>query len=178
MRVVRAELVGIAIALLLTGCGSDEEPLRTLSGDRVALMAERQLEDEHPQMSPGTLACQDLVLELGASTRCTRTARLSEGRTVRINGTVEVTGVEDGGRLHVQLDDRAVAFGIAGDHLAERVRDRFALDAGSVTCPDLDGVVGASVRCELGAGSVEITVSGVDPEEYDVDYVVGPILAD
>lgn len=175
---VRAELVGIAIALLATGCGTDGRPVRTLTGDRVALMAERQLEEEHPQMSPGTLACQDLVLELGATTRCTRTARLSEGRTVRIHGTVEVTGVEDGGRLHVRLDDQAVSFGVAGDHLAERVRDRFGIVAGSVTCPDLDGVAGASVRCELGTGSVEITVSGVDPEEYDVDYEIGPILAD
>ena len=172
----RADLVLLLLApLLVSGCGAEDETPRTLTGDRVARMAEAQLEAEHPEMSPGSLSCQDLEFAIGATTRCTRTALLSEGRTVRVLGTVRVTSVENQGRLHVKLDDEAVAFGVTGDHLASELRKR-GRSVGEVDCPDLDAVAGTTVTCELDDGTVEVTVVEVDPDEYDVEYRFGPLL--
>jgi hypothetical protein len=177
------------LGLLAAGCGQEAEPPEPraslpqhIGGSEVAAMAERELESENPAIEPGTMRCPTLDLAVGASVRCLRTVRLTEGRIVRIGGTVTVTSLASGGRLHVTLDDHPDEFGVDGDHLAADVRKRYLARvhrrATVVRCPYLPGRVGATVTCRLkvgGAGrDVRVTVTAVDPEDYRTTYTIDP----
>lgn len=176
------DLGAAALILCLAGCGADDAdaPPRTLSGDEVGRMAEAQLEAEHPGMAPGTISCPDLTLEVGATTRCTRQATLSQGRTVQVLGTVEVAGVEGAGLLHVQLDDEVTSFGLAAPELTRRVIARLdgtSLERPDLECPAIDGYVGAAVTCtDPREAEIPVVVTEVDPEAYTVEFEVGQLV--
>ena len=166
---------------LLGACGRQAVSLPDrLDGGAVARMAERELEAENPRMAVGTLTCPGLNFRRGASVRCLRTVELSEGRVVKVPGTVTVSSVAGGGRLHVAMDDRAEEFGLSGEQVAVGVRQAFArrlhLRPTGVTCPYLRGAVGATVTCRVdGAGprqTAEAEVTGVDAAEYRTSYAV------
>ncbi len=172
----------ILLVVLLAGCGSPSEPpleIDRLPGAQVGEMAERELEAEYPAMAPGTVTCPDLDWELDASVRCVQVAELSEGRQVTIGGTVTVTDVTGGGRLHVELDDTVAEFGITGAYLGAdletRARARLDLDPTSVRCPYLSGPVGTTVRCRVVHQSrteiVLARITALAPERHATSYV-------
>jgi hypothetical protein len=117
---------------------------------------------------------------VGASVRCLRTARLSDGRVVKIRGTVTVTSRASGGRLHVVLDDRAEQFGVSGEYVAADVRKRYLqehhVQAMEVRCPYLPGKVGTTITCRLDVGDarrdVRVQVTGTDAAEYRTTYTI------
>ena len=158
-----------AASLAATGCGEDEMADNTLSGDRVARMAEAQLEATHPDLARGSMVCADLEFRIGATSRCTRTGYLSRGRIVRVLGTVEVTRTANEGMLHVELDDEVRSFALAGTELATRIAGTSATSG--LSCPDLEGVVGARVVCSDPAGTeVPVVATGVDRTTYEVEF--------
>jgi len=70
---------------------------------------------------------------------------------------------------------------ISADSLEEQLADALEEEVGqrpdSIDCPeDLEGEVGATQRCTLTAGAdelgVEVTVTAVDGDDVDFDYVV------
>jgi hypothetical protein len=168
----------LLVALLPCGCGSTGDGPDQLDGPDVGAMAERELEAENPRLAAGTLACPDLDYRPGASVRCLRTAELPEGRVVKVGGTVEVTSVSAGGRLHVRMDDDAEEFGLAADTLEADLRRRYArrfhVEPSEVTCPYLPAVVGHRVRCRVEAGGVRhdvvVVVTAADGRTYRTDY--------
>ncbi len=180
--VLCAGLLGVAVAggSVLPGRERAAVLPDRLDGGAVARMAERELEAENPRMAVGRLTCPGLRLRIGVSVRCRRTTELSEGRVVTVSGTVTVTALSSGGRLHVAMDDRAEEFGLSGDRVATGVRDAFArrlhLRPTRVSCPYLRGVVGARVTCRVdGAGrrrTAEVEVTGVDAADYRTAYAV------
>jgi hypothetical protein len=139
-------------------------------------MAERELEAENSGMAAGQLTCPDLELRVGASVRCLRTVRLAGGRVVKVRGTVRVTSLDSGGRLHVEMDEGAEQFGVAGGQVAADVRRSFHGRATGVRCPYLPGRVGATVTCRLAVSgdrrAVRVTVTAVDAEEYRTTYTI------
>jgi hypothetical protein len=169
----------ILAVLLAGGCDDTTAMPDEIDGSKVATMAERELEAENPRIAAGTLACPDLDLQVGASVSCLRTSELSEGRVVKVNGTVEVTSRSAGGRLHVAMDDQASEFGVAGDHLAADLRGQyvrlFRIQPTRLDCPYLRGAVGTVVACRIEvAGTrreVEVVVTSVDPGSYRTTYV-------
>jgi hypothetical protein len=166
----------VVVALLAGGCGNDTALPDEIAGSQVGTMAERELEAQNPGIAAGTLVCPDLSLDVGAEVRCVRTAELSEGRVVKVDGTVEVTSLSSGGRLHVTMDDRASEFGVTGDQVATEVRARFGARPAVVACPYLLGKVGTVVTCRVEVGSrrldVRVEVTAVDPHSYRTTYVV------
>jgi hypothetical protein len=170
--------VVVLLLLLTTGCGGTDTSVDVLKGKDVGVLAERQLETQNPTMSPGTLACPDLDFEVGASVRCLRTTELSEGRVVKVEGTVEVTAKESGGKLHIKMDDHAKEFGLAGTYVANGVRQqyarRFHREPGRLDCPYLRGEVGNEITCHLefagDSRDVDVVVTAVHPAQYDTDY--------
>lgn len=169
------------LLVLLVGCGSNAETMPQidfLSGTKVGAMAERELEAAHPAMAPGTVTCPDLDWELGASVRCVQVAELSGGRQVTIGGTVSVTEVTGGGRLHVELDDSVAEYGITGEHLATelaaQVRAWLRSTPTSVTCPYLSGPIGTTVRCRVvdrGRTRVVLArITALAPEQHATSY--------
>ena len=181
-RVAFAMMLSGLLAGLTTGCGQDAVRPDELHGRDVARMAERELEAENPQLVAGTMTCPDLAFRVGASVRCLRTTTMTDGRVVKVGGTVRVTALSSGGRLHVAMDREAAEFGVAGGRLAAELRRRyrhlFQHEQGSVTCPYLLARVGATVRCHLRIGtlhrSVDAVVTSVDAESYDVHYEFRP----
>lgn len=168
----RVLAAAFAACLLASGCGEDEASSSTIPGDRVARMAEAQLEATHPQLSRGTMDCADLEFRVGASTRCTRTAYLTRGRIVRVAGTVEVTRTSSEGMLHVELDDEVRSFALAGAELAKRVAAMSG--TAGLTCGDLEGAVGSRVACSDPSGAeVPVVVTGVDETTYEVEFEIG-----
>lgn len=159
--------------LPVAGCGGDDRPPAQLTGDRVAAMAERELEAENPEAAPAEMTCSDLEFRIGASTRCSRVAGLSGGRWVRVYGTVRVTGTADGGSLHVQMDDEAAEFGLSGDRVGALLRDQVGAESGisDVECPALTGEIGTSLVCSAERDGEVIrlraTVIAVDADRYD-----------
>lgn len=178
--------------LLLGGCGSGtstEPPAKlpaTLAGDRVARMAETQLEAEHPSYPHGTMTCPDLPFEVGRQARCLRTVTLADGRVLRVYGTVAVTSREDNGRLHVRLDGELASYGVGGAWLANdllnRVLRRYRARPDRVVCPDLAGGAGVSVRCAVWFGKEKVVsmvrVVGDDPSAQTIRYAFEPGLFD
>ena len=186
---MRSLVLLTAGALLVSGCGglADGQAANSagrvhpevteLDGARVGAMAEEQLESDHADLAVGRITCPDLVVEVGSAVRCVRVAELSGGRRIRVLGTVTVTSLADGVRLHVALDDRVAEFGVTGEHLADDlsarlVRHRAA--AVAVRCPYLRGATGTVVRCTVRTGgrttSVEVVVTGVDPSAQSTRY--------
>lgn len=174
--VIRCCLV-LVVGLGTVACGSAPTPtphLDHLPGARVAEMAERQLEAAHPGMAPGTMQCPDLDWKVGATVRCRQTVELSKGRVLVIPGTVRVTEVDGGGRLHVRLDDAVAAYGITGTHLSAdllvQARRRLRSGDASASCPALIGQVGTTVRCTVGlrgrTGIVLARVTERVPQRY------------
>ena len=163
-----AELAGAAgvllVAVLPGGCGQGAGlPLPDhLAGHEVGAMAERELEAENPRIAPGRLACPDLELRTGASVRCLRTAELSEGRVVKVRGTVSVTSLAAGGRLHVSMDPGAEEFGMTGAQLAAELRRRYSGRPedrpARVTCPYLRAEIGQRVICRVDLAGAARTV--------------------
>jgi hypothetical protein len=170
----------LLLGAILTGCGGDPPLPDRLAGKAVAAMAERELEAENPRMTAGRLECPDLDLRVGATVRCLRTTELSGGRVVRVEGTVRVTSVAKGGRLHVAMDDGAREFGLSGERVAAGVREQYArrhhVTPTAVDCPYLRGVVGTVVTCRVEVGMrhrrVDAVVTSVDPDGYATRYVV------
>jgi hypothetical protein len=172
--------VRIACALLVTtlpaGCGEDVVQLDSIDGGKVATMAERELEAENPGLSAGTLSCPDLDFHVGASVRCLRTTTLPNGRIVKVGGTVRVSSLASGGRLHVAMDTEASEFGLSGAQVAAELRRQYAqlfhAEPGAVDCPYLRGELHATVACHVRVGShrrtVDAVVAQVDPEAYAV----------
>lgn len=173
----------LATVLLLGACGGlaptgDPDLPEQITGDQVGRMAERQLEQAHDDLAPGTITCPDLELETGAKVRCERVAELDQGRRVRVLGTVTVTSTDGGGRLHVQLDDEVVEVGVTGEHLEDdvlvRATSRFGSAPDGVSCPYLLGEVGHRVRCRLVLGKqslvVPVVVTSSDPRASTVTY--------
>ncbi|MBO9522142.1 MAG: hypothetical protein J7518_11450 [Nocardioidaceae bacterium] len=103
---MRSLVVALVLATAGCGAGADTTPARrtTLSGTRVATMAETALEAQNPRIAPGTMTCPRLRLEVGREVRCRRTAVLPGGRQVRLGVTVRVTSEAGAGRLHVEVD--------------------------------------------------------------------------
>ena len=175
----------VLVALLTGGCDDSPAVPDEIDGTQVGVMAERELEAQNPGMAPGTLACPDLSLDLGASVRCLRTTELSKGRVVKVNGTVEVTSLSSGGRLHVTMDEEASEFGVAGDHLAADLRGQYLRRFGAaptrLDCPYLRGTVGAVVTCRLVVDrrrrTVDVEVTAVDPSGYRTTYVARNLRA-
>lgn len=179
---MRAALV-LLVGALLAGCGSTSgtaaPDIDYLPGARVGEMAERELEAAYPRMAPGTVTCPDLDWRVGASVRCLQVARLSGGRQVSIRGTVTVTDLADGGRLHVELDDVVAEFGISSEHLSAdletRARTRLRPAPTAVRCPYLSGPVGTTVRCRVvqegRAGVVVARVVGRTASRNATSYV-------
>ena len=172
----------LLLGTLLTGCGGDPPLPDRLPGTAVAAMAERQLEAQNPRMTTGRLSCPDLDLRIGATVRCLRTTELSGGRVVKVAGTVRVTSVRAGGRLHVVMDERATEFGLTGEQVAAGVRDQYAgrhhVTPGRVECPYLRGVLGTVVRCRVEAGGrtrvVDVVVTDLDPGSYGTRFALRP----
>jgi hypothetical protein len=174
-------VAGVGCALLLAGCGGRAAtgPDR-LAGADVATMAERELEAENPRLTTGMMTCPDLDFEVGASVRCLRATELSGGRVVKVRGTVTVTSVESGGRLHVVMDEQPAEFGLTGSRVATDVRQRsqrwFHARPSRVDCPDLRGEVGATITCRVViAGkrhAVDVLVTAVDRDAFRTSYVV------
>jgi len=177
--------VAVLLALVTGGCDDNTAVPDEIDGTQVGVMAERELEAENPDMAPGALACPDLSLRLGASVRCLRTTELSEGRVVKVNGTVEVTSLSSGGRLHVTMDDQASEFGVTGDQVAADLRQqyvrRFRTAPTRLDCPYLRGVVGTTVRCVLVVDgkrrTVTVAVTAVEPAGYRTTYVARNLRA-
>ena len=172
----------VVVALLaatngLAACGTalaiDEIP-----GDRVATMAEHQLEAMHSDLATGTMTCPRLDFAVDASVRCVRIAVLSDGRQIRVLGTVRVTSTRDGGRLHVRLDDKVSEFGVTGAQLGKdlRARSRRVLRVApdQVTCPYLAGRAGTSVQCRVVVGRhtlvAKVRAVRVVPSQYRTVY--------
>ena len=181
-RAFAAPAGALLAALLPTGCSADISVPDHLGGHEVGTMAERELEAENPRLVPGTLSCPDLDYRPGASVRCLRTTELSQGRVVKVRGTVEVASVSSGGRLHVTMDPQAAEFGLAGEAIAADLRKRFVqrfhAEPTAVTCPYLPAEVDRRVTCRLDAGGVrhdvEVVVTAVDPDAYRTTYVTRP----
>lgn len=173
----------------VTACGdtaaevsTSSESIDFLPGSRVGELAEQQLEAEHLEMAVGSMACPDLDWKLDAAVRCVKTSELSDGRRVKIGGTVTVTSTSGGGRLHVELDEVAAEFGVDGGHLADAV-SAWAREQGqalsAVDCPYLTGAVENRVRCAVSGaagrrwvGWVIVEVTAVDAAEYRTEYTL------
>src|SRR3954454_6488033 len=116
-------------------------------------MAERELEAESLGLAYGTLACPALELRVGASVRCVRTTAFGDGRVVKVRGTVRVTSLASGGRLHVAMDHEAAEFGVSGERVAAELRRRsrhlFHRSPGAIDCPYLRGQVGDRTTCDV-----------------------------
>jgi hypothetical protein len=174
VKVVARTGATVLLVLLGAGCGRHVVPPDSLAGAEVGRMAEHELEAENPRLAPGTLRCPDLDFRVGASVRCLRTADLGQGRVVKVAGTVAVTSLASGGRLHVALDDTAQEFGISGDQVATELRRRYAQlfggHPGAVECPYLRGAVGNRVTCRVQVGgarrAVDAVVTRVDRVQY------------
>jgi hypothetical protein len=142
----------VAAVAGLPGCGPAPS-VDGIPGNRVAAMAEQQLEAMHNELATGTMTCPRLEFVVEASVRCVRIAQLSGGRQIRVLGTVSVTSTKDGGRLHVRLDDEVSEFGVSGEQLANDLRARAQRVLGAapeqVSCPYLVGRKGARVTCEV-----------------------------
>jgi hypothetical protein len=166
----------LVVAALPTGCGHAATLPDRLAGGAVATMAERQLEVENPRLAKGSLSCPDLDLHVGATVRCLRTTALGKGRIAKVGGTVRVTSLASGGRLHVAMDSQAVEFGLTGDQLAADLRRRRLprRPTDAVECPYLPARVGARATCHVRADrarrAVDAVVTWVDVEQYDVRY--------
>jgi hypothetical protein len=181
-RVACAALLSGLLAGMSAGCSRGVVRPDELRGRDVASMAERELEAENPELVTGTLKCPDLAFRVGASVRCMRTTTLTNGRVVKVAGTVRVTSLASGGRLHVAMDEHAAEFGVSGGQVAaelrRRLRQLFRREDGTVTCPYLPARVGATVRCHLRIGkirrTVDAVVTGVDAEKYGVRYDFQP----
>jgi hypothetical protein len=170
----------VLVAGVAAGCASDATVPHRLRGTEVAAMAERRLEQENPGLARGSLTCPDLRWRVGASVRCRRTTELTGGRVVKVAGTVTVTSLAAGGRLHVAMDERAEEFGVAASRLSAEVRGlyrrRFRATPGSLVCPYLLGVVGTTVTCRVEVGGarrdVDVVVTRVDPAAYRTFYAM------
>jgi hypothetical protein len=166
----------LLVAALPAGCGEDVVRLDNLDGAKVAAMAERELEAENPGLTAGSLACPDLDFRVGAQVRCLRTTTLPNGRIVKVGGTVRVSSLASGGRLHVAMDGKASEFGLSGAQVAAELRRQYAqlfhAEPGAVDCPYLRGELHATVACHVRVGShrrrVDAVVAQVDPEAYAV----------
>ena len=179
MSVVAARIAcAMVLAALPTGCAHDVKLPDHLSGSSVGSMAERELETENPRLAHGSLSCPRLDLHVGASVRCLRTTAFADGRIVKVRGTVRVTSLASGGRLHVAMDTEAAEFGISGDQVAAELRRQyrqlFRRPPAGIDCPYLRGQVGAHSTCDVRVGhsqrAVDAVVTSVDAEQYDVRY--------
>jgi hypothetical protein len=172
----------MVLAALPAGCGHDVRLPDHLSGSSVGSMAERELETENPRLAHGSLSCPALDLRVGASVRCLRTTAFGDGRIVKVRGTVRVTSLASGGRLHVAMDGEATEFGLSGDRVATELRRQsghlFHRSPGRIDCPYLRGQVGARTTCDVRIGgtqrAVDAVVTGVDAEEYAVRCTFRP----
>jgi hypothetical protein len=175
----------VAAVAGLPGCGPAAS-INGIPGNRVAAMAEQQLEAMHNNLATGTMTCPRLDFVVEASVRCVRVARLSGGRQIRVLGTVTVTSTKDGGRLHVRLDDEVSEFGVSGEQLADDLRARSQSFLGAapeqVSCPYLVGRKGAQVTCEVVVLQhtlvARVSVVRVVPADYRTVYRFPPAVFD
>ena len=118
--------------------------------------------------------------KVGATSRCTRTVVLDDGRLVRIGATVTIDKVTGGGHFKIKVDDEASEFGVTGKAVFADLRSSTppstAASAPSGSCPPyLVGKVGATITCTLdikeGKLRVQVKVSRVDPKSYSTEYL-------
>ena len=152
---------------------------KKLDGATIATRANAQLEKQNPQLAPGALTCQKVRFKVGATSRCTRTVVLDDGRLVRSGATVTIDEVKDGGHFQVQVDDEPAEFGITGKavfaDLAKQYAARYKGKTPTGSCPPfLAGKVGTTITCSLdtaeGKLAVEVKVTRVDPKSFDTQY--------
>ncbi len=106
------------LLVALTGCGAHVEVSskpKSLDGATIASRANTQLEKENPHLTHGDLTCADVKFKVGATSRCTRTVVLDDGRLVRIGATVTIDKVTGGGHFKIKVDDEATEYGVTGD---------------------------------------------------------------
>jgi hypothetical protein len=170
----------------LTGCGAGTDvttpvsspSIDSLPGAQVGKLAEEQLEAENLEMAVGRVTCPDLAWTVDASVRCVKLSELSDGRRVKIPGTVTVTSTVGGGKLHVALDDKVAEFGVDAHYLASNVTDwvtaRTKVVPTTVRCPYLRGIRGATAGCGIDLaghpGRVRVTVTDVDAKAFRTTY--------
>jgi hypothetical protein len=170
------------LLVTLTACGAHIEVSskpKTLDGATIASRANAQLEQDNPHIAPGELGCADVKYKVGATSRCTRTVVLDDGRLVRIGATVLIDKVTGGGHFKIQIDDAAQEFGVTGTSvLADLVKQYAAQHGGKPTgsCPPyLAGKVGTTMTCTLvtdtGKFRVLVKVSRVDPKTFATEYL-------
>jgi hypothetical protein len=169
----------VAAALLLTGCGFEVSTKPDeLTGKTIAARANRQLERQNPDMTPGDLTCRDVKYEEDATTRCVRTVVFDDGRLVRIGATVTIESTEGDGRFNIQVDDEAQGFGLTGASVFAELAKKYEQEFGTRptgSCPAyLRGVVGQTMTCTLettdGELEVLVEVTDVKPETYETQY--------
>jgi hypothetical protein len=173
----------LPLLVVLTACGahvSVSSKPETLDGATIASRANAQLVKENPHLAPGTLTCADVKYKVGATSRCTRTVVLKDGRVVRIGATVGIDKLTDGGHFKIQVDDKATSFGVTGwavlADLVKQYRAKYGGRAPQGKCPTyLPGKVGATMRCTLhtprGTLHVLVKVARVDPGTFATEYL-------
>jgi len=171
------------LLVVLSGCGAHVEVSskpKSLDGATIASRANTQLEKENPHLTHGDLTCADVKYKVGATSRCTRTVVLDDGRLVRIGATVTIDKVTGGGHFKIKVDDEASEYGVTGKavfaDLAKQYAAKYGGKAPSGSCPPfLVGKVGATITCTLdikeGKLRVQVKVSRVDPKSYSTEYL-------
>jgi hypothetical protein len=172
----------VVVTALLAACGAEVHVgmrPKSLDGATIASRANAQLEKENPTLAHGDLTCADVKYAVGATSRCTRTVVIKDGRVVRIGATVTIDKVTGGGHYQVKVDGAPSAFGLSGTAvsavLVKRYAAKFGGKAPTGSCPPyLAGKVGTTMSCQLtfpdGTLKVRVTVTQVDPDTYGTGF--------
>jgi hypothetical protein len=174
MKLTRSTLAATfgLLALTLTGCGTT-----TLSAKDVGARVNDSLMKDNPTIAKGSMDCPSLTMKQGNTIRCTR-AVTGNGITATIGVTVTVTSVHGSSYgFSTKVDDQARSIVASGDQVASDLEAKLSargVNADQVTCPDLSGVVGKSVTCDVDAGgslhTVRAAVTSVDLGTAQMNY--------
>ncbi|WP_300010886.1 DUF4333 domain-containing protein [Pseudonocardia sp.] len=158
-------MLAIVGVLALGGCGGETPGA---GGVDVTEHLDAQLGSVGIVADPGSLACDDVDLGVGASVGCTFTAG---GQPVGL--TAEVTSVEGSGvGFDVSTQARPVPAEVLGTTVATRAGQQLGAAIDSAECAgELAPTVGESTSCTLTSGAetrdVTVTVTGVDGGRLD-----------
>ncbi|WP_067432480.1 DUF4333 domain-containing protein [Nocardioides jensenii] len=197
--------LAIASLIALTGCnsGSDDgdkddkdetssaSPTESetsddmIPGDQVAAKAETALAGEVEKLAEGSFECPDLEREVGATATCTRSSE-AEGYYLTIDGQVDVTDLRDDDfALHVQMDTTPQTFGTTGESieadLSNQAQTKFGAAPSAIDCPDLEGVDGSTITCDLTVNDeekkIEVTATEVDLAAFTMSYTFAEVTS-